>query len=161
MLRAELAAQRGSRQTHRPEPGDEHGVVAADSNFFDGFVNRPESTGDLCAVGIGKLVGQGNQVFLFRDHVVCHPAVALPSVGAPVSFAGAGNHVAAAAVVADSTAGNVVHNNAIADAKTPAAGAGLHDLTAGLMARDYALISFRAFAQMLVIDAADIRATDG
>jgi hypothetical protein len=55
----------------------------------------------------------------------------------------------------------VVHNHAVADAKTSAAGAGLHDLTAGLMARDYALISFRAFAEVLVIDAADIRTTDG
>jgi hypothetical protein len=55
----------------------------------------------------------------------------------------------------------VVHNHAVADAKTPAAGASLHDLPAWLMARDYALISFRAFAEVLVIDAADVRTADG
>ena len=41
------------------------------------------------------------------------------------------------------------------------AGTGRNDLACRLMPCDYALITFRAFAQVLVIDCADIRSADG
>jgi hypothetical protein len=54
----------------------------------------------------------------------------------------------------------VIDDDSVANSETPAAGAGLYDLTAGLMTGNNPLISFRAFAEVLVIDASDIRATD-
>jgi hypothetical protein len=54
----------------------------------------------------------------------------------------------------------VIDDDSVAHSETPAAGASLYDLTAGLMTRNDPLISFRSFAKVLVIDASDIRSTD-
>jgi len=55
----------------------------------------------------------------------------------------------------------VIDNDSISRLEAPAAGTGFHNLAAGFMTSDDALIAFRTFAQMFVIDAADIRAADG
>jgi hypothetical protein len=36
-LRAELAAERARGQAHRPEPRDEHGMIAVDADLFKLF----------------------------------------------------------------------------------------------------------------------------
>ena len=48
----------------------------------------------------------------------------------------------------------------VAGLEAPAARSGLHDLAAGLMTRNCALISLRALAEMFVINAANIRPAD-
>src|SRR5215471_9143279 len=98
-----------------------------------------------------------DQVLLFGQHEFRHAAIALPAVGAPVLLAGAGDHVAAPAVLADAAAGNVIHDHALALAEPPAAGTGLDNLPARLVARDHALVALRTLAEMLVIDTPDIR----
>ena len=55
----------------------------------------------------------------------------------------------------------MIHDHAIAFAEAAASGAGLHDLPARLVPGDHSLVAFRPLAQMLVINAADIRAADG
>ena len=82
LLRSELAAKRGGGQADGAEAGDQHGVIAVDADLLQAFVDGAEAAGDLRAVGIGELVGQGDEVFLLGDHVVGHAAVALPAVGA-------------------------------------------------------------------------------
>jgi hypothetical protein len=58
-------------------------------------------------------------------------------------------------------AGDVIHDDAIAQAESPAAGPRFHDLAARFVARDDALVAFRSLAQVLVINAADVRPADG
>ena len=161
LLRAQLAAERAGGQSHRTEAGDQHGVVAADADLLQTFVDRAEAAGHLRAIGVGEFVGQMDQVLLFGEQVLRHAAVALPAVGAAVLLAGAGDHVAAAAIVADAAAGDVIDDDAVAHAEAAAAGAGLDDLAAGLVAGDHALVAFGTLAQMLVIDAADVGTADG
>ena len=55
----------------------------------------------------------------------------------------------------------MIDDHAIAHAESPAAGTGLHDLAARLVPRDHALVAFGTLAQVLVVNAADIRAADG
>src|ERR1039458_4505667 len=88
-------------------------------------------------------------------------AIALPSVGAAILLAGAGDHIAAAAIVADSAAGDVIYNHAAAHALGPGARARLFDPATGLMPGHHALVAFRTLAQMLMIDAADVGPADG
>ena len=102
-----------------------------------------------------------DQVLLFRQQVLGHAAVALPSVSPTVLFAGAGDHVPAAAIVAEATTGDVIYDHAAASPEAAAARAGLHDLAARLMAGHHALIAFRPLAQVLMVDGADIRAANG
>ncbi len=161
LRRAQLAAERRRGQTDGAEAGDEHRVVAADADFFEAFVNRAEAAGNLRAVGIGERIGEVNQVLLLREKVIGHAAIALPAVGAAILFARAGNHVTAPAIVANAAAGNVVDDHAVAFAELAAAGPGLHDLAARFVARDDALVAFGAFAEVLVINAADVGAADG
>ena len=102
-----------------------------------------------------------DEILLLGEQEFRHAAVALPAVGAPILLAGAGDHVAAAAIVADPAAGDVIDNDAVTHAEAPASGAGLDDLPAGLVAGHYALVAFGALAEMLVIDAAYVGAADG
>ena len=129
--------------------------------FSQAFVDGAEAAGHLRAIGVGEFGGQMDQVLLLGEEVFGHAAVALPAVGAAVLLAGAGDHVAAAAIVAHAAAGDVIDDDAVAHAEAAAAGARLDDLAARLVAGDHALVAFRAFAQVLVIDAADVRAADG
>ena len=124
------------------------------------FVHRPEPAGHLRAVGVRQRVGQQDEVLLLREHVVGHAAVTLPAVRAPV-LAGARDHVAAPAVVAHAAPGDVVDDDAVAHLEAPAARAGGHDLPARLVARDHArLVALGPLAEVLVVDAADVRAAD-
>src|ERR1035438_3467176 len=102
-----------------------------------------------------------DQVLLLGEQVVRHAAVALPSVGAAVLLAGAGDHVAAAAIVAQAAAGDVIYDHAVAHDEAAASGPRLDDLPGGFVAGHHSLVAFRTLAQMLVIDAADIRTADG
>jgi hypothetical protein len=158
---AQLAAERAGGQAHRTEAGDQHRVVAADADLLQAFVDRAEAAGHLRAIGVGQLGGEMDQVLLLGEQVFRHAAVALPAVGAAVLFAGAGDHVAAAAIVAHPAAGDVIHDHAVAHAEAAAARARLDDLPARLVAGHHALVAFRTLAQVLVIDAADVRAADG
>ena len=136
-------------------------MIAVDADLFQAFIDGAKAASHLRAVGVRKLVRQGNQVLLLGQHIVGHAAVALPSVRAAVLRAGAGDHVAASAIVAHAAAGNVVHRNAVAYLEAPAARAGLHNLAAWLVARHHTLVAFGAFAQMLVIDGANVGTADG
>ena len=160
-LGAQFAAERAGGQAHRTEAGDQHGVVAADADLFQAFVDRAEAAGHLRAIGVGQFGGEMDQVLLFGEQEFRHAAVALPAVGAAILLAGAGDHVAAAAIVAHAAAGDVIDDDAVAHAEAAAAGAGLDDLAGGLVPGDHALVAFGTLAQMLVIDAADVRAADG
>jgi hypothetical protein len=55
----------------------------------------------------------------------------------------------------------VIDEDAITDLETSATGAGLDNLTGGLVAGDDSAIAFGTFAEMLVIDAADVGPADG
>jgi hypothetical protein len=55
----------------------------------------------------------------------------------------------------------VVNNHAIAGFETAATLTGCDNLAAWFVACDYSLVTFRPLAEMLVIDAANIRAADG
>ena len=128
--------------------------------FFDGLVHRSEAARHLGAVLVRELAGKRDEVFLFRNHVIGHSAITLPTVCAPVFFAGAGDHVAAPAVIANSAAGNVINDHPVAHSKTTTAGANLHDLTAGLMAGNHSLITFGPFPKVLMVDATDVGTAD-
>src|ERR1035437_7956207 len=160
-LSAEFARDGSGRESHGAEAGDQHGMIAADSDLLDSLVYRAESAGHLRTVGVGELVRQCDEVLLFGQHVLCHGSIALPAVGATILFAGAGDHVAAPAVVAYAASGDVVHDDAVTDVETPAAGAGFHNLPTGLVSRDHTLISLGAFPEMFVINGANIRAANG
>ncbi len=157
---AQFAAERAGRQAHRAETGDQHGVIAADADLFQAFVDRAEAAGYLRAIGVGQFGGEMDQVLLLGEQEFRHAAVALPAVGPAVLLAGAGDHVAAAAIVAQSAAGDVINDDTVAHAEAAASGTRLHDLPAGLVPRHHALVAFGTLAQMLVIDAADVRAAD-
>ena len=130
-LRAQLAAERAGGQADGAEAGDEHGMVAADADLLQALVDGAESAGHLRAVGVGELVGQRDEVFFFGDHELGHAAIALPAVGAAIFLAGAGDHVAAAAIVAHAAAGDVIDDDAIARLEAAAAGARGDNLAAG------------------------------
>ena len=107
--------------------------------FFNRLIDGAEAAGHLRAIGVGEFLGEIDEVLLLGEQVIGHAAVALPAVGAPILFAGAGDHVAAAAIVADPAAGDVIDDDAVAHAEAPAARAGLDDLPARLVAGDHAL----------------------
>src|ERR1035441_7568606 len=102
-----------------------------------------------------------DQVLLLGQQELRHAAVSLPAVGAEIPGAGAGDHVAAAAIVAHSAAGDVIHNHPVAHAEAAASRARLDDLPARFVTGHHALIAFRTLAQVLVIDAAYVRTADG
>jgi hypothetical protein len=55
----------------------------------------------------------------------------------------------------------VIDDHAIANLEATAARPGSDDLTRGLVAGDDTLVAFRTFAQVLVIDGANVRTADG
>ena len=83
----------------------------------------------------GKLVRNRDEILLFRDHVIGHSAVTLPTVSTTVFFASAGNHVAAAAVVANTATRDVIYDDTIVYSKTTAAPSDLHRPAATLKSR--------------------------
>ena len=150
--------QRG--QTHRAQAGDQHAVVAGDADLHQRLVAGAEAAGDLCAVLVAQLVGQGDQILLIAEHVGGHAAVALPAVGR-AQRALAGDVVAAAAVVAHAAAGDVVHDDAVALLEALQALALLDDDAAGFVTGDHAgLIALGALADVRAVDAADVRSAD-
>ena len=134
-LRAQFAAQRAGGQADRAKAGDQDGVVAADADLLEAFIDGAEAAGHLRAVGVGQVVRKSDQVLLLGDHVIGHAAIALPAVGAAVFRAGAGDHVAAAAIVAHAAAGDVIHDDAVARFEAAAARPGLDDLPGTARAR--------------------------
>src|ERR1022692_1166036 len=157
LVGAQLAAKRASSQAHRPKPSNEHSVIAVDSDLFQALIHCAESARYLGAIGEREFIGKSDQVLLLGNHILGHSTVALPSVCSAILFAGTRNHVPAPAVVAHAAAGDVVHNHTIARFETATALALSHDLSAWLVPRDHSLVAFRPLAQMLVIDAANIR----
>ena len=135
-------------------------MVAIHSKLLNGFVHCSEATRDLGAVSVRKLVGKCDEVLLLRNHVVGHSAIALPTVGTPVFFVGAGDHVSTPTIVTDSAAGNVVDDHPVVQIKAPTAWANFYDLTTGLVAGNHSLITLRPFPEVLVVDATDIGTTD-
>ena len=113
-LRAELAAKRAGGQAYGAEAGDEHCMIAVDSDLLQALVHGPESACNLRAIGIREFIGQRDEVFLLGHHVLGHAAVALPAVGAAIFLAGAGDHVAAPAVVAHAASRDVIDNHPVA-----------------------------------------------
>jgi len=146
-------------QSHRTESDNQYCIVAAHPDFLDGLIDGSKAAGHLCAVGIAQLVGKQDQVLLIAEQVLSHAAVTLPAVGSPL-VAGAADHEALAALVADTAAADVVDDDAIAFFESLQAFAFLNNLAAGFMAGYYILIAFRAFAQVLAVDASDIAAAD-
>ena len=55
----------------------------------------------------------------------------------------------------------MIDDDAVAGRETPAAGAGLLDLAGRFVSGDDALVALGALAQVLVVNAADIRPADG
>jgi len=160
-LRADSLGHHQRRQTHRAEAGDQHRIIAVDADLLDRLIHRAEAAGNLRAVEIGQLIRQRNQILLVRKDVGRHAAVALPAVGRTVR-AGAGNLVAAAAVVAHAAAGDVVNDHAVAHLEALQALARLHDNAAGLVARNGAgNVALSPLARVLAVDAADVAAADG
>src|SRR5262249_16346261 len=105
---AQFTAERSRGQADRAETGDQHRVVPSNPDLLQPFVHRAESTGHLRAIGIREFAGQVDQVFLLGQEVFGHAAIALPAVGAAVTLAGAGDHIAAPAIVADAAPGDVI-----------------------------------------------------
>ncbi len=136
-------------------------MIAVDADLLKPLVDSAESARNLRAVGIGKRIGQRDEVLLFGNHVVGHTAVALPAVSAAILLARARNHVAAPAIVAHAAAGNVIDNHAIAALEASAPRPLSHNLPAWLVAGDHALVAFRPLAEMLVINAANVGTADG
>ncbi len=120
-------------------------MVAIHSDLFNGFVHCSEAARDLGAVSVRKLVGKRDEVLLFRNHVVGHSAVALPTIGPPVFFVGAGDHVSTPTIVTNSAAGNVINDHPVVHTKAPTAWANFYDLTTGLVAGNHSLITLRPF----------------
>src|SRR5579883_3195971 len=102
-----------------------------------------------------------DEILFFGQQVFGHTAIALPSVGAAILRAGARDHVAAPAIVAHATPGDVIHNHTITHLEAAAARAGRHDLPRGLVSGDYTLVALRSLAQVFTIDRPNIRATNG
>ena len=161
VTRPERPADHRGREADRPETRDQHRVVAADADALDALVHGPEPARHLRAVRVGQRLGQQDEVLLLGQHVVGHASVALPPVRAPV-VARARDHVAAPAVVAHATTGDVVDDDAVTRLEAAAAGAGVHDLAARLVPGDHArLVALGPLAEMLVVDATDVRPADG
>ncbi|OPZ66199.1 MAG: hypothetical protein BWY83_02949 [bacterium ADurb.Bin478] len=160
LLGSHCAGQHRRRQPHRPQSGHQHGVIAAHADLFQSFVNRAESAGHLSAVRIRQPVRQGHQIFFLGQQVLSHPAVALPAIG-PSMRTGAGDVVSSPAVIAHPAAGDVIDDYPVAFLKSPTARTNPGDLSARLVPGDHpALIALHAFAQMLVINAANVRPAD-
>src|SRR3569623_1219274 len=102
-----------------------------------------------------------NQVLFFSEKILGHATITLPSIRSSKFRAGAGDHVSATAVVAYATSRDVVDNDTITDLESSTAGAGGNDPACRLVPCDHALVAFRTFTQMLVIDRADVRSADG
>src|ERR1035437_4310330 len=135
-------------------------MIAADADLFNSFVHGPKATAHLRTVGIGKLVWKGDEILFFGEHVLRHSAIALPAVGTTIFFTGAGDHVAATAVIAYAATGDMVDDNPIAHIEASAARAHFDDLATGFVAGDHALIPLRPLPKMFVINGANIRAAD-
>src|ERR1019366_995202 len=159
-VRSQLSAERCRSQAHRPQAGDQYSVVAADSYLLKPLVNRAEAAGHLRSVGIAQTVGQVHEVLLLGDHIARHPAVALPAVGAAESGVRAGDHVAPPAVAAEAASGDVVYDCAVTDPVRLAAGPHRDDLAARLVAGYNALVPLGPLAEMLVVDASNVRSAD-
>src|SRR5947207_892462 len=136
-------------------------MIAVDSHLLECFIHRAEAARDLRAINIGERVGKTDQVLLFGKQVLGHTAVALPSIGSAILWAGAGDHVPAAAVIAHPASRDVIHDHPVAHLEPAAARAGRDDLSRRLVSGDHALVAFRAFSEMLAIDSANIRAANG
>src|SRR5450759_4940756 len=95
-------------------------MVARDADLLQSLVDRAEAAGHLRAIGIGQLGGEMDQVLLLGEQVFRHAAVALPAVGTAILGASAGDHVAAAAIVTQAAARNVIHDHAAAHAEAAA-----------------------------------------
>ena len=142
-LRAELAGERGDGETDRAETSNKDGIGAADTDFLQTFESGAEAAGDLRAVSVREFRRESDEVLFFSEKVVGHATIALPAVGAPEVLAGAGDGVAAAAIVAETAARDVINDDAIALVKTAATRPGRDDLAAGFMSGYDALVAFR------------------
>src|ERR1019366_10574986 len=71
------------------------------------------------------------------------------------------DQVAPPAIVAYAATGDVIHDGAVAHIETPATGTDLDDLSTRFVAGDHSLVAFRTFAEMFVVDCADVGAADG
>ena len=104
-------------KANRPKSGDEHGVIAIDRDFFNRLIDGSKSARNLRAVCVSQLLGECNEVFLLGNHVIGHSAVALPTIGTPIFFVRARDHVAPPAIVADSTTGDVIDDDSVANSE--------------------------------------------
>src|SRR5208282_4868419 len=127
-------------QTYRAQAGNEHSMIAIDADLFQALVHSAESARNLRTIAVGEFIGQADEVFLLGHHILGHPSVALPSVGAAVFFAGTGDHVAAPAVIADAATRDVVDNHPVARFEASAARPHRGDLARGLMPGNHALV---------------------
>ena len=149
------------RQSHRTQAGDQHTVIARDTDLHQSLVDCAEAAGSLCAVFIGQLVRQRDQILLVTQNIGSHSAIALPAV-CRAERALAGDVITAPAVIANAAAGNVIHDDAVAFLEALQAFPLDLNNAAGFVAGDHArLIALRSLAQMSPVNGADVRSADG
>ena len=147
-------------EPHRPEARDEQSVAAAHLRPQQPLVGRAEAAGDEGAVDEREGLREQEAGRLLGEEVVGMASVALPPVrGAEGGVAPHG--IPATALVAHPAAGDVVDDDAVADAQSPSARPHVHDLTTGLVAGDHALVGLGAVPEVLTVDRPDVAAADG
>ena len=85
---------------HRPQTRDQHRIISADPDFLQALHTLCRTRTPPARHRYKKAHPAANQIFLFGQQVIRHAAIALPAVGAPILFAGAGNHVSAPTIIA-------------------------------------------------------------
>jgi hypothetical protein len=112
------------------------------------------------AVDVGQLIWQQNAGGFIGAQILTVSAVALPAVGRRPQRRRTADHVTVAALLADATAGNVIHHNPVPSGESTATGTDRNHLTAWLVPGNDTPVRLKPTTQMLRVDRADIAAAD-
>ena len=147
-------------QPDRPETGHQQGVPAGDVEPQQRLVGRAEAAGDQRPVDVRQGVGQ-RQAGASPRRAGSRRGRRRAASRRPLGDAvGAADQVAAAALLADPAAGDVVDHHPVAHGEPPAARADRDDLAARLVPGDDALVGLRPVAEVLAVDRPDVAAAD-
>src|SRR6266487_4986435 len=132
-------AQERRALANRPQTGDEGHIPSRYVRTQTGRIGGPASAGDHSPVQIGQFFREGNQVPLFSQQEIGMASVALPPIGGTLR-AGATNHPATTAIMAQAAATDVIDDHAITLLETLDTRADALDNTAWLMATNNATV---------------------
>src|SRR6266516_6923068 len=136
-------AQERRALANRPKTGDEDHIPSRYVRTQTGRIGGPASAGDHSPVPIGQLIRQGNQDPLLSQQEIGMSSVALPPIGGTLR-AGATNHPATTAIMAQAAATDVIDDHAITLLETLDTRADALDNTTRLVASNDATVCLGA-----------------